>query len=157
MKKITFMLLVAFLVSSCDGLTDAITPANQNEVVKLVNEWRTKGCQCGSTQMPPVGTVVAQTQLDEAALKHSQDMERQNYFSHTGKNGSNPGQRITATGYQWQTYGENIAQGYTTEQAVVEAWIKSEGHCRNIMNGNFKEMGIGKSGSYWTQVFATPK
>ena len=58
-------------------------------------------------------------------------------------------------GYNWRTYGENIAKGYANEKDVIEGWINSEGHCRNIMNPNFQEIGIGKEGEYWTQVFGT--
>jgi uncharacterized protein YkwD len=53
----------------------------------------------------------------------------------------------------WKTYGENIANGYGTEQAVMTAWLASEGHCKNIMNASFKEIGAGREGNYWTQVF----
>jgi uncharacterized protein YkwD len=53
----------------------------------------------------------------------------------------------------WKTYGENIANGYGTEQAVMTAWLASEGHCKNIMSSSFKEIGAGREGNYWTQVF----
>jgi uncharacterized protein YkwD len=56
-----------------------------------------------------------------------------------------------------RTYGENISNGYKTEQSVIEGWIKSAGHCRNIMNPNVKEMGVAREGDYWTQVFGTRK
>ena len=91
--------------------------------------------------------------LAKAAYDHSVDMKLNDYFSHTGLNGSNPGQRITAAGYIWKTYGENIANGYASEQAVMNGWLGSEGHCKNIMNGSFKEMGAGREGNYWTQIF----
>ncbi len=158
MKRLFLISLI--LLASCQKVEELVNPNSGNsesqELLDLVNKWRKSGCNCGSTQMPPVGTVVWQAQLESVALKHSQDMEKQNYFSHTGKNGSDPGGRITAAGYKWRTYGENIVKGYPDAKAVVDGWIKSEGHCKNIMNGNFKEMGVGKSGAYWTQVFASP-
>ena len=52
-------------------------------------------------------------------------------------------------------YGENIANGYTAERSVVDGWIKSPGHCKNLMNKAYKEMGVAKIGTYWTQEFAT--
>jgi uncharacterized protein YkwD len=81
-------------------------------------------------------------------------MNKNNYFSHTGLDGSSPGDRITRVGYNWRAYGENIAKGYTSEQAVMNGWLQSEGHCKNIMSSNVKEMGVGRDGNYWTQVFA---
>jgi uncharacterized protein YkwD len=80
-------------------------------------------------------------------------MQTLNYFSHTAKDGSDPGTRITKAGYTWRAYGENIAFGYPDEQAVMDGWIHSEGHCKNIMSPNFKEMGAGRAGDYWTQEF----
>ena len=77
-------------------------------------------------------------------------MNDQNYFSHTAKDGSDPDKRLEKQGYNWRTYGENIGKGYANEKAVVEGWTDSEGHCRNIMNPNFEEMGVGKEGDYWT-------
>ena len=127
---------------------------NKVKLLDLVNAVRKTGCNCGATAMPPVPVVTWNDKLAKAAYDHSVEMKANDYFSHTGLNGSNPGQRITAAGYPWKTYGENIANGYTTEQAVMNGWLSSEGHCRNIMNGYFKEMGAGRQDTYWTQVFA---
>ena len=127
---------------------------NKVKLLELVNAVRKTGCNCGSTAMPPVAAVAWNDKLAKAAYDHSVEMKANDYFSHTGSNGSSPGQRITAAGYTWKTYGENIAHGYTSEQAVMNGWLNSEGHCRNIMNGNFKEMGAGRQDTYWTQDFA---
>jgi len=123
--------------------------------LQLVNDVRKKGCICGSTVMPPVGVVAWNDQLAKAAYGHSVDMNTHDYFSHTGLDGSTPGQRITAEGYRWSAYGENIAEGYSTEQIVMNAWLSSEGHCKNIMDGGFKDMGVGRDGNYWTQDFGS--
>ncbi len=128
---------------------------NKTELLQFVNSVRTKGCTCGTTAMPSVGTLVWNDQLAKAAYDHSVDMNVNNYFSHTGLDGSSPGQRITAAGYAWNSYGENIAKGYTNEQAVINAWLGSEGHCKNIMNAGFKDMGVGRMGNYWTQDFGS--
>lgn len=84
-------------------------------------------------------------------------MVENNYFSHTGKNGSSPGDRIEAECYHWKTYGENIAYGYSFEEAVIEGWMKSEGHCMNIMSPHVKEMGVGRYKDRWKQIFASRK
>jgi uncharacterized protein YkwD len=120
-----------------------------------VNEVRSEGCDCGDETMPSVEALNWNDLLETAAINHSIDMNNNDYFDHTSKDGLTPGDRITTTGYQWSTYGENIANGYSNEEAVIEAWLGSPGHCKNIMSASFKEMGVGKSGAYWTQVFGT--
>ncbi|HKX43869.1 MAG TPA: CAP domain-containing protein, partial [Burkholderiaceae bacterium] len=84
---------------------------------------------------------------------------------HTGSNGSTFSQRIDATGYSWSTAGENIAAGYSSVDAVMDGWIASPGHCANLMNPNFSEVGVscvpGTSAtvdsSYWTMDLAKPR
>src|SRR5687767_4820477 len=127
---------------------------NESTLLALVNNVRKTGCTCGSTVMPAVAPVTWNNLLEKAALLHSADMNKNNYFSHTGLDGSSPGVRLTRVGYNWMAYGENIAKGYTSEQAVMNGWLQSEGHCKNIMSAHVKEMGVGRDGNYWTQVFA---
>jgi uncharacterized protein YkwD len=126
---------------------------NTSVMLGLVNEVRSKGCTCGTTIMPAVPALAWNGLLAKAAYDHSNDMKMNGYFSHTGRDNRSPGERIKAAGYNWRTYGENIAMGQTTEQIVMKSWLNSEGHCKNIMNKNFKEIGVGRAGNYWTQVF----
>jgi uncharacterized protein YkwD len=128
---------------------------NKAKMLELVNNVRRTGCNCGNTAMPPVAAVTWNDRLARAAFDHSADMQAHEYFSHTGLNGSNAGQRMIAAGYNWRAYGENIAKGYANEQAVINGWLGSEGHCRNIMNAGFREMGVGRQGDYWTQLFGS--
>jgi hypothetical protein len=88
-------------------------------------------------------------------------MATKNFFSHTGSDGTNAGQRANDAGYYWYTWGENIAAGYPTAQAVMNAWMNSPGHRANVLNPNFRDIGIAaffqadsRYGLYWTQVFA---
>ncbi|NTS41355.1 CAP domain-containing protein [Flavisolibacter sp. BT320] len=130
-------------------------PVNKKQLLQLVNQVRQKGCQCGDTFYPATTPLQWNAQLEQAALMHSSDMYANNYFSHAAKDGSKAGKRIDRTGYSWKTYGENIAFGYRNEAEVVKGWIRSPGHCKNIMSKSFKEMGVARAGEYWTQVFAT--
>lgn len=130
-------------------------PINKTLLLQMVNEVRKRGCQCGDTWYPATTALVWNTQLEQAALLHSNDMYVNKYFSHAAKDGSKAGDRIDRIGYRWRTYGENIAFGYRTEREVVKGWLLSPGHCKNIMSPSFKEMGISRAGEYWTQVFAT--
>lgn len=96
--------------------------------------------------------------LARAARLHSQDMCNQNYFSHTSLDGRTFTQRISAQGVTWRTAAENIARGQRTAAAVHDAWMNSDGHRRNILNGAFGRIGIGyvECGGrpLWTQNFA---
>ncbi len=100
--------------------------------------------------------------LSQAAQVHSDDMASNDFFSHTGSDGSNAGVRIARTGYQARGWAENIAAGYPSAAAVVAGWMQSDGHRRNILNPLFTEIGIGRAdnpnttyGIYWTNVFGT--
>ncbi|MEZ3180952.1 CAP domain-containing protein [Streptomyces pimonensis] len=120
------------------------------EVVELVNAERAKaGCS----------PVKANSTLARAAQDHSEDMAASGTMSHTGSDGSSPGDRITRAGYSWSTYGENVAYGYSTPEQVMTGWMNSPGHRENILNCGFKEIGVGlaQPGSYWTQDFGTAR
>ncbi|MEU9007425.1 CAP domain-containing protein [Streptomyces sp. NPDC048551] len=122
----------------------------QAEVLALVNKERAAvGC--------PVLTVNAK--LTKAAQDHSADMAAHNNMSHTGSDGSDPGARITRAGYEWRTYGENVAYGYASAAQVMEGWMNSPGHKRNILDCSYKEIGIGlaQPGQYWTQDFGATR
>ncbi|MFI9247439.1 sigma-70 family RNA polymerase sigma factor [Streptomyces sp. NPDC053086] len=118
------------------------------QVVALVNKERAAaGC----------GPVTEDTQLDNAAQGLSDDMAARGFFDHTDPDGNGPGERITAAGYRWSTYGENIARGQQTPQAVMDSWMNSPGHRANILNCSFKNIGVGvhngSGGPWWTQDF----
>lgn len=92
--------------------------------------------------------------LGNAAQKHSNWMLTNNNMNHF-ENGKGPGDRITAEGYKWAAYGENIASGYATPQAVFQGWLKSSGHRANIENPRYRDIGFGIAGKYWTTDFAS--
>ncbi|MEV6584012.1 CAP domain-containing protein [Streptomyces sp. NPDC051582] len=120
------------------------------EVVALVNQERAKvGCSA----------LTVNPKLTAAALNHSQDMAAHSNMSHTGSDGSGPGERITRSGFTWMTYGENVAYGYSTPEQVMTGWMNSPGHRENILNCAFKEIGVGlaQPNSYWTQDFGTAR
>lgn len=105
----------------------------------------------------------AQGQLGSAAQLHSADMACNNYFSHTGLDGSSSGDRAQRQGYGSSFVGENIAAGYSSPESAVNGWMNSPGHKANILNADYTEIGVGYAfggnsdyGSYWTAVFARP-
>jgi uncharacterized protein YkwD len=137
-------------------------------VLELVNERRAQGAHCGSEgTFPPADPLSMQPQLREAARLHSQDMGERDYFSHDspdGPNGDDLLERVEAAGYtNWSFIGENIAAGQDSPDDIMDGWMDSPGHCSNIMNPDFTQIGIGyaqvSSSSlihYWTQDFGTP-
>ena len=80
-------------------------------------------------------------------------MNVNDYFSHTGLNGSNFSQRAKDAGYTGGPRGENIALGQRSVETVHNAWMNSDGHRRNILSSDITEMGLGHNGRYWTQIF----
>jgi uncharacterized protein YkwD len=69
-------------------------------------------------------------------------MATRNYFSHTSADGRTLPQRIDAAGYAWSALGENIAAGQAGIDAVVVDWMRSDGHCANLMNPDFEAIGL---------------
>lgn len=133
-------------------------PNFAEQVVALVNQERT-AVGCNPLTMHP--------QLNQAAYGHSQDMAFNDFFSHTGSDGSTPFDRMLAAGYTYSTAGENIAAGYTSPHGVMEGWMNSPGHRSNILNCAYQHIGVGyyyhanDTGDvnyyhYWTQVFGAP-
>jgi uncharacterized protein YkwD len=82
-------------------------------------------------------------------------------LSHQGSDGSTMRSRIDDTGYDWMAIGENVAMGQTSPEAVMQSWMNSAGHRRNILNPDFQELGVGYAEGggrpYWVQVFAKPR
>ncbi|MER6947045.1 CAP domain-containing protein [Nonomuraea sp. NPDC000554] len=120
----------------------------EDTVVQLTNQARAeKGCK----------PLVHDPKLRAAAQGHSADMAAKGYFDHTAPDGRSPGDRIKAAGFApISTWGENIAMGQRTADAVVQGWLNSPGHRANIMNCAFTHIGVGyhAKGPHWTQVFA---
>ena len=98
--------------------------------------------------------------ITQAALRHSNDMADNNFFDHTGSDGSRAGDRLDEACYNWQAYGEIIAAGYRSSSNVVEAWMEGPGHRSIILDGELAEFGAGyaynrssKYKHYWTVDF----
>ncbi|MGG3891799.1 CAP domain-containing protein [Metabacillus fastidiosus] len=93
--------------------------------------------------------------LSSVAQKKSEDMEKNHYFSHTSPTYGSPFDMMRNFGITYKTAGENIAQGQRSAEQVVQAWMNSEGHRKNILSRDFTHIGIGyeQSGNHWTQMF----
>jgi uncharacterized protein YkwD len=144
--------------------------AEAQTALQLVNAARAQARNCGSVSYPAAPALTWNSKLEAAARAFNQDMISKQFFDHIGPDGSTPATRVTAQGYSWSTIGENIALGslgssLDTVSGAVQGWLASPGHCRNIMNTNFTEMGlVGTAGDwngydalYWTQEFGRPR
>lgn len=147
-----------------DSGTSCGLPDFQNSLMQQINAARATARTCGSTAMPAVAPLALNNRLFSAAARHSGDMATNNYFSHTGLNGSTPAQRIAAEGYAWSWAGENIAAGQQTATAVMSGWLASPGHCANIMRAEYRDVGVScvqqngsTYGKYWTMALARPQ
>lgn len=136
----------------------------QERVQDLVNAARAKPRRCGSRAFEATHALRLAAPLNVLASAHAGEMARYNYFSHTGRDGSRVTDRATRSRYAWQAIGENIAAGQQAPEAAVDGWLRSPGHCANIMSPEYTEMGVAfavdnrsTAGIYWVQVFGRPR
>ena len=125
---------------------DTTVTSYEEEVVRLVNEIRVSNGLKALTQ---------DWELSRVARYKSQDMKDNRYFSHTSPVYGSPFQMMKSFGITYRTAGENIARGQATPEAVVNAWMNSSGHRKNILSTSFTHIGVGyaDNGNYWTQMF----
>lgn len=120
----------------------------EQEVARLVNIERQKA---------GLAPLSLSTELSNVAREKSQDMANKNYFSHTSPTYGDPFEMMRSFGIKYGYAGENIAKGYNSAESVMNGWMNSSGHRANILNPNFKTIGVGyvKSNgtTYWTQMF----
>ena len=130
-----------------------------------INAVRARGATCGSHgRFDPAPPVAWNDTLARAAEAHARDMVARDRFSHVAAPGRTLADRVGAAGYRWASLGENIAGGYPSIDAVVAGWVKSPGHCRNLMTAKFTEVGLacvpGNASStypnYWTLNLGRP-
>ena len=130
----------------------------------LVNEARAKGRNCGGTFYPAAAPVRWNETLARAAREHSEDMAQHGFFGHASRDGTSPEARVERAGYDYRGTAENIAAGQMTPEAVMAGWVASPGHCANLMDADYTDMGVAlasnrrsRMGAYWTQVFGAPR
>lgn len=161
-------LLALTLLCSGAGIGRADVPATakpelvRQRVLELVNTARAHGRRCGRESFAAAPPLQLSAPLQRAATSHARDMATHDYFEHHAPDGSEPRDRVRRTGYRWRLIGENIAFGPATAEEVVAGWLASPGHCTNIMDPRFRDLGIGiamgrKRGHiYWVQEFGSP-
>lgn len=147
------------------------TPADSTDpfamdarALELVNIARQQSRLCGRKEMAATIPVSENVALKGAAQSHADDLAANSFLGHEGSDGSRPGDRAQSAGYDWSTYGENVAAGQTVAEEVVAGWLTSAGHCETLMNPRYVATGIAHAvnpysdkGTYWVQIFAAPR
>lgn len=118
----------------------------QQQVIDLTNEAREKN------GLKPLKN---SNDVEEVAQVKSEDMSENDYFSHTSPTYGSPFDMLKEFGVDYSTAAENIAAGQQSPESVVDGWLNSSGHRKNIMNKNITHIGVGyaKDGNYWVQMF----
>jgi uncharacterized protein YkwD len=139
-------------------------PVLAARALQLVNQVRASGTRCGERSFAPAPPVTLSSTLASVALGHAADMAEHGYFEHEDLTGHSPAQRVQQAGYQEKLVGENIAYGPKSIDEVVQGWLDSPGHCENIMDPRFAQMGVAyapgqrtRRGLYWVQLLAAPR
>ncbi|WP_130904732.1 CAP domain-containing protein [Pseudomonas sp. Sample_22] len=134
--------------------------AEGQKLLAELNAARTKSRQCGAQSFNATTPLAWNATLGAAAETHSRAMANNNFFDHKDRDGRTPGDRAELAGYNFQQIGENIAAGQDTVRKVVDGWLASPGHCANLMNPQFNELGAAYAndpksyaGIYWTAMF----
>ncbi|NWD76115.1 CAP domain-containing protein [Pseudomonas gingeri] len=137
--------------------------AEGQKLLEQINSVRTQAHQCAGQAFAATTPLTWNAVLASAAESHSRNMANNNFFDHKDRDGLMPGDRAELAGYNGQLIGENIAAGQDTVRKVVDGWLASPGHCANLMNPRFRELGAAyvvdpksDSGIYWTAMFGTP-
>ncbi len=168
-----YFLLLVLTACTSTTLPAPVTPPDANvpppnasgtntAYLAAINLARSEARACGAKNFAATNPLVWNTLLEAAAKAHSDDMRDRNYFAHENPVGPTLAKRLQTVGYSWSSYGENIAAGYPSLEAVMKGWLNSPGHCSNIMNANFTEVALvvskgGAYGSYWTMDLGKPK
>ena len=140
--------------SSGASLKEKVPPSDlEGHFIRLINEER------GRQRLAPLSFSPLLARTAEA---HSQDMARNNFFSHRSPDQGGTEERVKRSGYRWWAYGENIGCGQETPEKILAAWMKSSSHRENILGATYTEVGIGfiKGGEcryYWTALFGRPR
>jgi uncharacterized protein YkwD len=139
-----------------------LPPISPEQALEKINAARAVARQCGDTAFGAVPALRWNDKLATAASAHSADMAARNYFAHTNPEGLTPSDRAKAAGYGGSA-GENIAAGQRSMDDAMAAWLKSPGHCSNIMSPRYQDYAIGCATNqssqytiYWTQSFGVP-
>jgi uncharacterized protein YkwD len=136
------------------------TRSVSKDLLAQVNAARSKPRLCGRQRFAAARPLAWNASLGAAAQGHSKAMAYGNYFAHQDPDGDMPADRARAAGFRGRQIGENIAAGQGSPSKAMAGWLASPGHCANLMNPMFTQVGAGYAtdarsdeGVYWTMLF----
>lgn len=135
---------------------ECVLTQKDQAMLDAVNNARSMTRFCGETEYIATQAVKWNCNLGKAAQLHIYDMIQNNFYSHVSSDGSSFSTRLREAGYSgYSTLGENIFKGPQTVESAMRGWLNSPGHCRNIMNSRFKDMGsaFGADENYYGNTF----
>jgi len=147
------LLTIGVAIAGCVDDDLSVKTDIHQELLKAVNDLRSTGCQCGQDWIPAVQPVTWNDTLEQVAYDHAYDMYTNNYFSHLSRDGTPPITRALQAGYRGIYVGENMAKGYSNVHDVMQGWIASESHCKNLMDTIYLEVGGARVSGYWVLDF----
>ena len=134
-----------------------------SELLAAVNRARAESRSCGGKGYSATHPLQYNCSLERAAQAHTEDMAAHGQPSHDGSDGSTLLDRVRRVDYVYRAIRENVAAGQRSVDEVVNDWLNSPSHCRNIMDGGNTEMGAGfvsapnvRYQTYWTLVLGAP-
>ena len=124
-----------------------------SEITSKINEIRANLIRCGSELMPKVNPIHWHDDLYKASSDYALYMKENGHFGHVSLEGDDAGDRLDKVGYKWRYVGENLASGQHNFEEVLQDWLKSESHCKMLMNANMQHFAIARYKEYWVQTF----
>ncbi len=116
--------------------------ADARDTLQRINTYRAAGATCGTQRFAPAAPVAWNARLEQAAQKHARDMAARRTLSHTGGDGSSMSDRVAREAYAFSALGENVSAGYSSVPDALAGWMRSPGHCANMMSARFREVGV---------------
>ena len=144
------------------------TPASADEVLSRINAARARGLPCRGSTAEPIGAPLRwSATLAAAAATQANEMAASRHMGHRDRRDHALRTRLSGQGYLYSMAYENVAYGYASLEAVVDAWLASASHCANLMNADMVELGLacsdasadGRPGTYryWSLIVGAPQ
>jgi len=130
-KFLIILISLAFFLFSFTSLAHA--EVNKASIISLTNQKRAEN---------GLAPLTINYSLESSASTKANDMLANNYWSHNSPSGKTPWTFIRNAGYKYLFAGENLAEGYSSGEAIIAAWMASPSHRANILNRNYKEVGV---------------
>ena len=126
----------------------ASAQAQAQDTLQRINTYRASGATCGLKRFAPAAPLAWNRLLEQAAHKHAKDMAARRTMSHTGGDGSSMSERVAREAYAWASLGENVSAGYKSVPDALAGWMRSPGHCANMMSPAFREVGVAAASAH---------